>query len=316
MTILSRNETAQYLAEKDHFVILTHRHPDGDTIGCAALLCRGLRQLNKTAHVLENPEVTEKYAHLCQGMTKPAAEPDDVIVSVDVAAVSLLPGCFSHLADRINLRIDHHGRAVSFSDCELVDTSAAACGEVIYDVLRLMGAELTPAMADALYTAVSTDTGCFRYANTTDNTFRVAADCSAAGAQVAAINQALFETNTLARLRLQAYLIEHARFLQNGKAVVCTLSREKERELGVTEDDMENISGFPRSIAGVKMAVTIRENADGTVKASIRSVPGYDASAVCAKFGGGGHKGAAGVTLHMTLEEAAEALAAAIPQIG
>jgi len=315
MAILNRNETAEFLAQRDHFAILTHRHPDGDTTGCAALLCAGLRQLGKTAHVLENPEVTEKYAHLSRGMTKADAEEADVVISVDVAAAGLLPECFAHLTDRIALRIDHHGRSVSFSEYELVDTSAAACGEVIYDVLRLMGVKLDADMANALYTAISTDTGCFRFANTTANTFRVAADCVAAGAEVAAMNQALFETNTLAKLRLQGYLVENARFLQDGKAVVCTLPRQKEQELGLTEDDMENISGFPRTIAGVKMAVTIRENADGTVKASIRSVPGYDASAVCAKFGGGGHKGAAGVTVHMTLEEAAQALADALPEL-
>lgn len=311
---MTRNECALWLLSHDNYCILTHRHPDGDTIGCAALLCAGLRQLGKTAHVLDNPEATEKYAHLYRSMTKADPEEKDVVITVDVASAGLLPERLGYLADRICLRIDHHGRAVPFSDYELVDTGAAACGEVIYDVLCLMGVELDKGMANALYTAVSTDTGCFRYANTTANTFRVAADCAAAGAEIAAINQALFETNTLAKLRLQGYLVDNARFLQGGKAVICTLDRKKEQELGLTEDDMENISGFPRSIAGVKMAVTIRENTDDTVKASVRSVPGYDASAVCAKFGGGGHKGAAGVTLRMTLEDAAEALAAALTE--
>ena len=316
MAKLTRAETALFLMERDRYAIVTHRRPDGDTLGSAAVLCLGLRKLGKTAYILENPEITEKYAHLHKGITKPQAAENDTLLCVDVASGNMLPECFAALEDRIALRIDHHGTATSFTPWELVDPEAAACGEIIYDVLSQMGAQLDIPMANALYTAISTDTGCFRYANTSANTFRVAAACAAVSPDLFQINQVLFDTNTLGRLRLQGWIVENARFLANGRIAICALSVDLERQLGLPEDDMENISGFPRSIEGVKIAATLRESADGLVKLSVRAVPGYDAAAICAKFGGGGHKGAAGASLKLPLQEAVEAVKAAMPDMG
>ena len=312
MTSLTRSETAKWLSDRDNFLILTHRRPDGDTIGSAAVLCRGLRQLGKTAHVLRNMEVTEKYLHLHEGLTKDAFREGDTLISVDVAAVSLFPEVWLPLVEKIALRIDHHGTAEHFTPLELVDATAGATGDILYDVLMEMGATLDKPMAEALYTAVSTDTGCFRYPNANGHSFRVAAACHDAGGDLAAINQEIFDTNSLGRLRLQGWIVENIRLFQGGRLAVCALPRAVEKQLSLTEDDLENISGFPRSIEGVKMAATLRESDDGKIKVSIRAVPGYDAAQVCARFGGGGHKGAAGATLHMTLEEAAEAIAAAM----
>ena len=315
MKKLTRTETAAFLAANDGYAILTHRRPDGDTLGCAALLCRGLRQLGKVAYILENPEITPKYAPLHKGLTIPSVQEGDVLIAVDTASKGMLPEAFLPLADNIALRIDHHGSAESFTDWELVEPEMAACGEIVYAVLQELGAELDAAMADALYTAVSTDTGCFRYANTTENTFRVAADCAKVSKNLFAMNQLYFETNSLGRLRLQGWLVENAIFLQEGKAVICPLPKSVEQELGLTEDDMENISGFPRTIDGVKIAATIREEAPGKVKISVRAVPGCDAAAICAKFGGGGHKGAAGASMEMSIADAVEALKEAIPEL-
>lgn len=315
MANLTRTETARFFAQRDGFVIVTHRRPDGDTIGSAAVLCRGLRQLGKRAYVLENPEITEKYIHLHQGLTKPAPEDGDTVVSVDVASPNMLPDVFEYLKDKIALRIDHHSSATSFTPYELVDPDAAACGEIVYDVLCILGAALDVPMANALYTAVSTDTGCFRYANTTANTLTVAAACARVSSELFQINQALFDTNSLSRLRLQGWLVEHALFLQDGKIAICALPLEIERQMGLTEDDLENISGFPRSIAGVRIAATLRQEPSGLIKMSVRAVPGYDASAICAKFGGGGHKGAAGANISLPMGEAVQAVAQAMPHL-
>ena len=310
MKSLTRNETAAFLQQHDHYAIVTHRRPDGDTIGSSALLCLGLRQLGKTAHILRNPEITPKYALLHEGLTKEAFEPGDTVVTVDVASENMLPSLFAALP--FSLRIDHHGTAASFTPYELVEPKVAACGEIVYGVLQEMGAQLDAPMANALYTAISTDTGCFRYANTTSSTFAAAADCAKAGADIFSINQALFETNTLGRLRLQGWLVENAIFLQDGKVAICALPKAVEEALGLTEDDMENISGFPRTIEGVKVAAMIRQEGEG-VKLSVRAVPGCDAAAICAQFGGGGHKGAAGASMKMTMDEAVAAVVAALP---
>ena len=308
MSSLTRNETARWLQEHDNYLILSHRRPDGDTIGSSAFLCRGLRRLGKNAHVLRNMEITEKYTHLHAGLTQDCPLEGDMLICVDTASPSMLPDAFQHLQERIALRIDHHGTATSFTPLELVDASAGACGDILYDVLQTMGLELDKEMAEALYTAVSTDTGCFRYANTNAHSYEVAAACARAGGDLHGINQAIFDTNSLARLRLQGWMVENIRFFRDGTMAVCALPLAVEKALGVTEDDMENISGFPRTIEGVKIAATLRQNGDGRVKMSVRAVPGYDAAAVCAHFGGGGHKGAAGATVSLPLEEAAEAV--------
>ena len=305
--MMTRNEAANWLLERDNFAIVTHRRPDGDTIGTAAALCRILRAQGKTAHVLENPDITPLYAYLLEGLTKEEAEQSDTLVSVDVAAPNMLPKAFEQYLGRIALRIDHHGTATSFTEQELVDPGAGACGEIIYDILMEMWMDLDAATAEALYVAVSTDTGCFRFANTTDHSFLVAAACAAAGASVYKLNQILFDTNSLAKLRLQGWIVEHVKLMNGGKFALAAIPKAVEEELGIEEDDMQNMSSFVRSIEGVCVAATIRETADGA-KLSVRAVTGYDAAAVCARFGGGGHKGAAGASVNMSLEEAAAAV--------
>lgn len=316
MKSLTRNETARFLLEHDNYLILSHRRPDGDTTGSSAALCLGLRQLGKTAFVLENKEVSERFSWLHQGLTKSEAVGDETIVSTDVASPSMLPASFQSLLGKIALRIDHHGSATSFTDQELVDAHSASCAELIWDVLSQMNVKADRTIAEAVYVGTSTDTGCFRYANTTAHTFETAAMCAAAGARVYELNQELFETNTLARLKMQGWIVDHMKMLSDGKMAICAIPRGVEEELGVTPDDMDNISSFPRTVAGVCVAATLRETAEGEAKLSVRAVPGFDASKVTEKFGGGGHKGAAGASLKMPLAEAALAVEKAMLELG
>ncbi len=315
MKILTREQTAEFLKQNDNYVILTHRRPDGDTLGSAALLCRGLRQLGKSAHILPNPEITAKYAHLHEGLTTEQVNDGNILIAVDTASKGMFPEAFSAYADKITLRIDHHATADSFTEMELVEGEAAACGELVATVFSLLGVHLDKPMANALYTAISTDTGCFRYANTTPKTLEWAAYCAYNSDELFAINQALFETRSLGRLRLEGWLIENMLFLQDGAIAICALPKSVEEGLGLTEDDLENISGFPRSIEGVKIAATLREENDNRIKISVRAVPGYDAAAICAKFGGGGHKGAAGASMTCSMDEAVETIKKAMLKI-
>lgn len=315
MKILTIPETAQFLREHDRYTILSHRRPDGDTLGSTAALCLGLRQLGKTAHVLENKEITPRFAWLHEGLTKPKAEEGDTLVTVDVASPGMLPSACAPLLGKIALRIDHHGSATSFTDLELVDSGSASCAEVVWDVLAELGVQPDRRLAESVYVGVSTDTGCFRFANTTDHTFAVAAQCVRAGAGIYELNQALFETNTLERLKMQAWIVEHMKLLKGGEMAVCAIPRAVEREIGVSEDDMDNISNFPRTVAGVRMAATLRETADGDTKLSVRAVPGCDATRVTVRFGGGGHKGAAGASMKLPLTDAAKAVEQAMLEL-
>ena len=315
MAILTVSDTADFLRSHDNFAIVTHRRPDGDTLGSAAVLCRGLRQLGKTAHILENPEVTPKYAALMAGLTKAEPAPTDTVVCVDVASLGMLPAAFSHLQDRLALRIDHHKNDIPFTENELVDPKCAACGQLIWRILAQMGAFLDKEIAVALYTAISTDTGCFRFANTQPETFRLAASCAEYCEDLYKLNHTLFETNSLARLKIQGWMVQNARFLRDGKFCICPIPMDVEQQLGVTEDDMENISGFPRTIDGVELAVTLRQENTGKVKMSVRCTPDWDASSICAQLGGGGHRGAAGASVDMSMEQAVETVISIIEKL-
>ncbi len=312
MKILTRLECADWLLNRDRFVILTHRKPDGDTIGSSAGLCLGLRQLGKIAHVLENPEVTPLYAPLLDGLTKAAPEEGDLLIAVDVAADSMLPRQYDELKNCIDLRIDHHGSGREYAPAEYVDSESAACAELIWELLLDMDVEPDSKIAEAIYVGISTDTGCFRFANTTAHTFDVAADCVAAGAEIYQWNQKIFDTKSLAKLRLEAWMIDHVQFLAEGKLTVCGIPKEIEEQLGVTEDDWNDISSFLRSIEGVNMSAMIRQSNPEYVKVSVRAIPGYDAAAICELFGGGGHTGAAGCSLKMSMEDAINAMGKAM----
>ena len=304
---LTRTEVADYLEKHDHYCILTHRRPDGDTVGSAAGLCLGLRAMDKDAVVLYNPEITPKYAPLMEGLTVKEPREGDLIVAVDVAEDHMLPKAHSYLRNSVDLRIDHHGGNREFTPKSLVDPKSASCAEIIWDILGELDIQMDEKMAEAIYVGTATDTGCFRYANTDVHTFDCAADCAAAGADVFGWNQLLFETHSLAQLRLQGWMAENVKIFSEGKLAVCALPREVEERIGVNEDDMGNLSSFIRSIEGVCMAGLLREAEDGC-KISLRAIPGWDAAAVCAMFGGGGHAGAAGGFIKEPLADAEKTL--------
>ena len=304
MKNLTRAEAAGFLLVHDNFCILTHRRPDGDTVGSAAALCRGLRMLGKQAWVLCDADAWDcKCNWLLEGLTCEEISPAATVVAVDVAAEYML----SREA-KVALSIDHHGSNEPYAENTLVDSASASCAELVLDVLTMLGLEMDSKIAEAVYVGLATDTGCFRYANTNAHTFFVASLCARAGAPINALNQELFETNSLAKLRLQAWMVENMKLFGDGKFAVVAIPRAVEDMLGVTEDDLGNISSFPRTVAGVCMAATLRQSKDGRTKISVRAVPGYDAAALCEKFGGGGHKGAAGGSSLLPLQEAAKAV--------
>lgn len=308
MKNLTVSEAAQLLQQQERFLLLTHRRPDGDTVGSSAALCLGLRALGKDAHILENPQLTEKYRTYHQGLTCPAPIPGAFVISIDVASADMLCNGAQALANAVDLILDHHGSNPGFAPQGVIRPDAAACGEIICRILLQMGVCLDKPIAEALYVAVSTDTGCFRYSNTTSNTLRVAAACLEAGADAYSINKRLFETTRLPRLKLNAYMAQHLELLKDGKIALCPIPLEIEQATGVTEDDMEDVSNFSRNIEGVDLAITFRTVENGDTKLSVRSAPGYDAAAICMALGGGGHRAAAGATIAGNQENARNAV--------
>lgn len=305
------SQAAEWLSCHDRYVVLTHNRPDGDTIGSAAALVRGLRSLGKTAHMLENPGLTPRYAFLCEGITVSEAAQEDTVVSVDTAADYLLPDNARPLAARTALAVDHHDVGRAFAQLLFCEPGSAATGELVYALLVQLGVTVTPEIADALYAAVSTDTGCFKYDNTTARTHRIAADLTQSGARIGMMNKLFFETRSRSQIAIEKALLSSLRFFAEGRIALGCLSAEDIAASGATEDDMESLSGIPRTIEGVRAAATLTEKPDG-IKLSVRSDGILRACDICAVLGGGGHPAAAGAMLHCPMEEACRRVLRAI----
>ena len=311
---LTVRETADFLRTLDNVLILTHVRPDGDTVGCAAALCRALRALGKTAYMLPNPDITETY----EPYAAPCWVPEDfvpaAVVSVDIAALNLLPDNALPYKGNICLAIDHHGSQEFFAARTCLDADAAACGEVMYEIVRTL-TEVTPDIALALYVAVSTDTGCFVYANTTARTHRIAAELMELGIDVGPVNKALFRTKSPVRLAMESRMVSAMELYDNGRVVVMAIPLSLCRELHAAESDVEELSSLAALVQGTDCGITLRELKPGKVKLSLRTGPRVDASAVCRVLGGGGHKGAAGATVEGTMDDAKAAILRAYQEV-
>lgn len=308
-------EAAAWLRAHDDFLIMTHRRPDGDAVGCAAALCLGLQVLGKKAELFPNAQFTEKFRPLWEGLLGSESAEGKTVISVDMAAETMLPFNAPDMAGKIAFCIDHHGSNTGYAPNTYVDSRAAACGELIWLTLQELGVAMTERMANALYVALTTDTGCFRFSNTTAQTYRAAAACVEAGADMTSWNKLLFMTKSVGRLKLEAYLTQTAEFYAGGMVCICRLPQRIVKEYGLTEDDIDDISGFPRNIEGVEIGAVIRDVADGA-KISLRTFAPWDASAICAELGGGGHAAAAGATVKGTIDEAKAAILAAMKAHG
>ncbi|MBR1732072.1 MAG: DHH family phosphoesterase, partial [Ruminococcus sp.] len=201
---------------------------------------------------------------------------------------------------RINLCIDHHATNKIEADYRYVDAQSAAAGEIIYEVIRELGAEITVDIANCLYTAISTDTGCFRYTNTTSRTLRIAADLLDLDCDSAYINKVMFETKTKRRLELERDILDNMIFCADDKCAM--IYTTVQMVVGMGDDETEGIASIPRQIEGVKLGITIREKEGGEYKVSARTNGDVDACAFCAQFGGGGNVAAAGCTIKGTLD--------------
>ena len=284
-------------------------------IGCAAALCEGLRALGRTAWICPHTEETHLFTPYLEGRLAPEGYVPETVVSVDIAARSLFTRAGEPwLARGVDLAIDHHPSQEFFAAQTCLDAGRAACGELIYDILRELG-PITPAMAVPLYVAVSTDTGCFQYSNTTADTHRVAAALMETGMDVFSLNKRHFRTKSWARLQVERLLTERMHRYEDGKIAVAPVSLSLMDEADATEEDMEDIAAFLGQIEGVETSVTIRELAEGGCKLSVRTSGGLNATKVCARLGGGGHAAAAGCTVSGTLVEAEAAILDAIRQV-
>lgn len=313
---MTAQDAAQRLLGMDQVLILTHRRPDGDTIGCASALCLALQQKGKTAWVLPNEDAHHLFDPYLEGVLAPAGFVPQAVVAVDVAALGMLPDSAKGYREAIDLVIDHHGSQEYYGKETCVDPACAACGELLFRIFQSMGVTLTQEIALRLYVAIATDSGCFAYSNTTPDTHRIVADLMATGFDAPWVNKRHFRTKSLKRMQIESRLVQEMDLEENGTLVFAYVTLDLIQDLQATEEDLEDIASFIGQLEGVDNAVTIRQLKPTECKISLRTDgKTLNASDVCAIHGGGGHPAAAGCTIHGTPAQAKAAMLAAIHQV-
>ena len=304
-TMMTLNDCIAFLKDNDGYLLVTHIRPDGDTLGSAAALCHILRRMGKTAYLYDNPQVTATYRPFVAPYIAPEDFAPNCIVTVDLAAENLFPEGFKKVP--VALCIDHHPTNTEYAQNLFCKAEKAACGEIILELGKAIFGEIDKTLADLLYIAVSTDCGCFVYANTKADTHRAAAELIDAGADYKRLNKLLFRTFSFSRLLLEGMIYTGmTRYGENDCVTVATITLDMMRKSGATEDDCDDLASLAGRVAGSRVSVTVRELTPGICKISLRSGEDFNSAAICALHGGGGHKMASGCTIKAVPEKARE----------
>lgn len=303
MISVNLKEAAAFLMGCDGCLIYTHASPDGDTIGSATALALALRAKGKKAYAFCADGIPQKLSFLPTEDVFVNEEDESLTaISVDVASEKLLGKANNtHFA----LSIDHH--KVNTMDCErlLCLSDRVSCGEIIFMLAEELGAELSKDMATAIYTAICSDSGGFKYEATKSDTYVMAAKCIDAGVDFADINRRLFENKTPSQVALIKTAYHNLELLRDGRFAIVAISPEEVKQCGASETDFDCINSIPREIEGVMASAVIRMKSDG-VKVSLRSNDDIDVAEIAKRYGGGGHYHAAGFNLGFDFAKAVE----------
>ncbi len=291
------------LANTDNILILTHIRPDGDTIGSAYGLKKALENLSKTVYVSCADDIPGRLLFLTDETIIPDEFIPSFILAVDTATLNLLGENGTLYKNRIDLKIDHHTMCDrpaedNYADYNYVNEKKASCGEIIFEIISLLGT-IDNISATKIYAACASDTGCFKYNNTTSQTHMTAAKLIDCGADIYTVNTLLFESMTRGEIKAANVTYSALKFYHGGDlATICFTNKMKE-ENGLSSEDISDITSIPRRIEGVKIGIVLKqsEHEPNIFKISIRSAPGIAANELCAMFGGGGHPAAAGAVI-------------------
>lgn len=302
---VDRQTAVLRLRGAEDVLILCHKNPDGDTIGCAGALCLALKAVGKNAAVLCSDPIPSLYDFMGLELFDSSFTPG-FVVAVDVASIQLFGdrNNVQKYAEHVDLCIDHHASNSGYAYETLLDPGAAAACELMIDVIEEMGVPLTPAIADCLYTGISTDTGCFRFSSTTARTHKAAARVMEAGANIEMLNARLFESRSRGRIEIEKMALESLEYFFDGRCAMICLTWDQIVTSGVAGAELEDLTSLPRSIEGVEVGLTLRQQKDGSYRISIRTAGAVDACAIARHLGGGGHARAAGCEISGNLDNA------------
>ena len=292
-----------FFESHDNFQVLTHKSPDGDTLGCGFALCYYLRNMGKKANVLNSEKLPARYEFMYDDYEEQKFEPE-CVVAVDIADTQLLG---SHLAEyaepgRIDLCIDHHISNRLYARETYLDSEASAASLIMYEFLKFAGAEITDLIAKCLYTGIATDTGCFKFENTIPRAHIAAAELMTYDIDFANINRRMFDIKSRGRMAVEQAVMSNMEYFFDGKCAIILLTRELIKSCGVEEAEFDGLASLPVQVEGVKIGITIKQRHENVFKLSVRTTDEIDASAFCQQFNGGGHIRAAGCEIQGDLE--------------
>ena len=299
------SQVIDLIEKHERFAITSHIRPDGDSLGSSLALCWILRGLKKDAEVIMCDRVPPAYAKL-PGADEVRVVPEvdrayDAAFVIECSDVSRpgLPG----LKDQFVVNIDHHSTTALFGDVNWIDSTAAAVGEMIYNLAKAIGARITPELSSCVYAALLTDTGSFHFSNTTERTFKIASELVRHGAQPAKLSQAIFYSYPYAKVKLAGAVLSTLRRDETGRIAWITMSQEAMQDSGASEDDSDGIINYPLTIGEVEAVAFFRELPQSTYRISLRSKNRVNVARVAEQFGGGGHCNAAGFTVIADYDE-------------
>ena len=308
-------EIGRALREHHKFAVLSHVRPDGDALGSTLALALSLKELGKDVRAWNEEGMLEKYNFLARAelLTEPPITPEDfdVAIALDTAVQNRLGTTTAAVGSaKLWINMDHHPSNPRYGDLVYIDPTAPATAQILFELLTNQKFPITPAIAENLYVAISTDTGSFQYPNTTVRTFEIAAELVRGGVNVGRISQLTYENFPRRRIELLRDLLATMRFGCDGKLAYFSLSQASALALRIIPEDNEGLIDHLRAIHGVVVAIFFEELTDGKVRVSMRSKnEAVDVCAICTQFGGGGHVLAAGARVRGTLPEVEKKIA-------
>lgn len=318
------NETitslSRFLLENDNFVLIIHANPDGDCFGSACGLCGALTKLNKKCTILSPNAIPKRLEFLNYSGIAVLAGKEGyesiknqkcTYITVDVASDQLLPEIVEEVKEKISYAVDHHTNNTVTAKRLYLDSIASAVGEIVYSIIAELEEWSNETLFDSkiassVFGAISSDTGCFKYSNVTPDTHRIAAKLIEKGADSADINYRLFDLKSPKQIACEGFAYGNIELFEDGKISFIYISDDILAKIGASQSDTETISQIGRGIEGVQIAVFMRDKGEGAFKISVRSNNDADMAELCATFGGGGHKKAAGCTIHANSSEKAK----------
>ncbi len=314
MNALGIKETAERLLDCDYAYILIHRSPDGDCIGAGYALLYALRAMGKKARVYCSDEIPERYRFMLPECETLDEFQPEIIISVDIADEQLFGDNLSCFKGKVDLAIDHHISNTGFAKETCLDGKAAAACQVIYEIFREMGVEITREIAVCLYTGIATDTGCFMYDNAGARTHAIAGEIMAMHPDIpyGIINRNMFTVKSMGRMKLDAILAGRLESYFDGRCTLVCVTKPMIDEYAIRDADLEGIAGFPLQVEGAEVGVVLKEREAGVFRVSMRSADKVNVSEICASLGGGGHIKAAGCSVSGTEEEAKAVILGAV----